>query len=360
MGKIAFAIGTRAELIKTFPVLKRMDDYVLIHTGQHSLGNLLDVFGLKAPDYVLSRPPDRSTKFYFSKAKAAGWSIGMVWKIRGALKDSGASVLVYHGDTMTTAAAAVAAKLSKAKGVHLEAGLRSGSIKEPFPEEISRRIADSLSDVALAVSKGTEKNLKESKWFRGKVVNVGNTVVDAALEARKMSAGKSKTPNGRFAVVTVHRHENIRSKERMRKIVRIVGEVPIETYFFAHDNTLAALKKFGLLKVLAKKVKLVRLSGYLEFIQWIAKSSLILTDGGSIQEESLVFGKPCLILRNRTERTEGLGTGINFLTELDVEYAKKRMEEVLSPGYSLPKFKNPYGGKGVSDRVVGELKKLAQ
>ena len=261
---------------------------------------------------------------------------------------------------MTTAASAIASKFCKAKGVHLEAGLRSGSIREPFPEEISRRIADSFSDVALAVSEGTKNNLDKSGWFRGRAVTVGNTVVDSALEAYEMSKGKASTPNGRYAIVTVHRQENLRSEERMRRIVRIIQSVPIETYFFAHDNTIAALKKFGLLKPLAKKVKLVKLSGYLEFIQWLAKCNIILTDGGSIQEESLVFKKPCIILRNRTERLEGLRTKINFLTGLNVKYAERKINQVLASGYKVPKFKNPYGEKGVSDKVVGELDKIVK
>jgi len=348
---VAFSIGTRAELIKTFPVLKRMDEYVLIHTGQHSLGNLLDLLNVKEPDRVLTPPPTDTTKFYMNAPRATFWSLGVMNRIRKAVKEVRADRLVYHGDTMTTASSALAARLAGVEGVHLEAGLRSGSIWEPFPEEISRKVADRFSGLLLAVSKGTEENLKKAN-IKGKIVTTGNTIIDSALEAFRMGKGLVDIPDGEYAVVTAHRHENLRSRERMEALVEIVRNVPIDTYFFVHDNTVAALKRFGLFKPLARKVKLARLSNYITFIQWLAGARLVLTDGGSVQEESLVFRKPCILLRKRTERTEALETGINFLTGMNVKYALRKMDEVLDEDWKPPRFHNPYGERGVSKKVV--------
>jgi UDP-N-acetylglucosamine 2-epimerase (non-hydrolysing) len=351
---VAFSIGTRAELIKTFPVLKRMKEYVLIHTGQHSLGNLLDLLDVREPDKVLTAPPSDTTKFYMNTPRAALWSLKVTNRIRRMLKKEGITKLVYHGDTMTTASSALASRLAGVEGVHLEAGLRSGSIWEPFPEEISRKVADRYSRLLLAVSEGTKENLIKSR-VRGRIVNTGNTIIDSALESFKMGKGQVEIPDEEYAVVTAHRHENLRSRKRMEALAEIVMNVPIETYFFAHDNTVAALKRFGLFKPLARKARIARLSDYVTFTQWLAGSRLVLTDGGSIQEESLVFKKPCILLRRRTERVEALQTGINFLTDMNPKYAIRKIDQVLDDDWKPPRFKNPYGEKGVSKKVVKTL-----
>lgn len=332
-----------------------MDEYILIHTGQHSLGNLLDMFGIREPDKVLTPPPTDTTRFYMNAPRAAFWSFNVMNRIRKALKKSDITKLVYHGDTMTTASSAMASRLAGVEGAHLEAGLRSGSIWEPFPEEISRKVADKYSRLLLAVSEGTRENLLKAK-VRGRVVNTGNTIIDSALESFKIGEGKVDIPDEEYAVVTAHRHENLRSRARMEALAEIVANVPIDTYFFAHDNTVAALKKFGLFKPLARKAKIARLSNYVTFTQWLAGSRLVLTDGGSIQEESLVFKKPCILLRRRTERVEALQTGINFLTDMNPKYAIRKIDQVLDDDWKPPKFKNPYGEEGVSKKVVKTLK----
>lgn len=357
--KIAISIGTRAELIKTFPVLKRLDEYTLIHTGQHSIDKLRDLFGIKEPDRVLTVPPTDTTKFYFNTPKALWWNFKITGKVRRAARESGANLLAYHGDTMTTASSALASRLAGGvKGAHLEAGLRSGSIWEPFPEELSRKMADHFSRLLLAVSEGTKENLLKAR-LGGRIVNTGNTIVDAALEAYRKGKGTVDYPDTEYAIVTAHRHENLRSRERMEKLAEIVRDIPIDTYFFAHDNTIASLKRFQLFKPLARRVKMVRLSDYVTFVQWLANSRLVLTDGGSIQEESLVFRKPCILLRKRTERVEGLKTGLNFLTGMNVKYALRKMDEVLNPDWEVPDFRNPYGQEGVSKKVVDTLQESA-
>jgi UDP-N-acetylglucosamine 2-epimerase (non-hydrolysing) len=357
--KIAVSIGTRAEFIKMFPVLKQLDEYTLIHTGQHSIAGLRELFGVKEPDRVLTVPPTDTTKFYLNTPKAIWWNLKVMGRLRNAVKESGAELLAYHGDTMTTASSALASRVSPAKGAHIEAGLRSGSIWEPFPEEISRKVADRFSRLLLAVSEGTKENLLKAK-VRGRIVNTGNTIIDSALEAYKMGKGTVDVPDTEYAVVTAHRHENLRDRARMEALAEIVNEVPIDTYFFAHDNTIASLKRFGLLKPLSQKVNLVRFSNYVTFIQWLANARLVLTDGGSIQEESLVFRKPCIILRKKTERTEALDTGINFLTGMNPVYAIRKMDQVLADDWKPPRFKNPYGQKGASKKVVDTLQESAE
>ena len=150
--KIVIVIGTKAELIKCVPIMlelqKQKKDYWFIHTGQHPLGKACGDFGIKKPDFILSEEPEISTKFWSKVNKNSfSWFLSMIFKIRRLIRRIKPRYVIYHGDTMSTAAAAIASsKLLNSKktwkNIHLEAGLRSGSLFEPFPEEISRQISD--------------------------------------------------------------------------------------------------------------------------------------------------------------------------------------------------------------------------
>ncbi len=355
-------LGTRAEYIKTFPLMLEMQKkgipYIFMHTGQHDLKDLCRVFGTKEPDIVLTEPPKNTTRFYAKTSKAVNWTFGLVFKIKDAVnKIENLEYVYYHGDTITTAAAAIATSkllnpFKKYKNIHLEAGLRSGDLMEPFPEEISRRIADKFSDILLAVSKRAKNNLLK-EGIKGKIIITGNTIIDSAAIALK-KAKKVKLPK-KFALVTLHRHENIKSKERLEQIISILEHVPITFMLSLHDNTKKQLESHGLLERLKsiKNIKIMENKNYNDFIYMMSKATLILTDGGSMQEESLIFKKPCIILRKATERQEGLDTPINYLSKLDVEEAKKMIDQYLT--MKVPKFKNPYGKSGVSKRIVKVL-----
>ena len=245
----------------------------------------------------------------------------------------------------------------KYKNVHLEAGLRSWNNFEPFPEEISRRIVGRFSDILFAPSNTSVNNLR--KLRKKKILVFGNTIVDSAHYGLNLARKKNTKPldKRRFALVTIHRHENLKNKKRMEKIVEILLSVEIPTYFAVHDNTLKKLKDFGLLKKLeaGENIKLIKPRDYVDFIYQISKCALIICDGGSMQEESLIFGKPCVILRNSTERPEGLETNFQFLTKFDVEESKDKIKEYLSKDFKIKSYKNPYGEKGLSRKIVEVL-----
>ena len=364
--RIAIILGTRAELIKTFPVMlelqKRNIPYYFIHTGQHNLQNLCEMFKVKRPDVILTKESNKSSKFNSNQLKAIKWNIDLLFRIRKELKRMGnLDFVLYHGDTMTTATASIATSrilnpFKKYKNVHLEAGLRSFDNSEPFPEEISRRIAGKVSDVLFAVSDLAKSNLRKK---RAKVIHVGNTILDSASIALKIAKKDkvkilSKKP---FALITIHRHENLKSKERMEKIIEIISSIPITSYFAMHDNTESKLKEFGLYKKLIenKNLKIMPSMDYPSFIAQMEKCSLVVCDGGSMQEESLIFKKPCVVLRMKTERQEGLRTNFQFLSKLDVNATKEKIKEYLSPRFKIKSFRNPYGEKGVSEKIVNEL-----
>jgi UDP-N-acetylglucosamine 2-epimerase (non-hydrolysing) len=263
---------------------------------------------------------------------------------------------------MSSAAAAIATSkmlnFKKVwKNVHIEAGLRSGSILEPFPEELSRRICDKFSDILLAVSERSKKNL-ENENRKGKIIKVGNTIVDSAKMAYSLVKNKFKKPGYDYALINIHRHENLKSKNRMKAIVEILKHIKITALWPIHDNTKYFLEKYGLMNEIKKitNIKIMPLVDYFTFIFLLANSKYLVTDGGSIQEESLIFKKPCVILRKRTERQEGLTTGINFLTNLDIDYAKEIIKKIENDDLKVKNFKNPYGQPGVSKKIVSMLK----
>ncbi|HKZ49713.1 MAG TPA: UDP-N-acetylglucosamine 2-epimerase [Candidatus Nanoarchaeia archaeon] len=355
---IAIVLGTKAELIKTMPVMKELDKrkipYSFIHTGQHSLGELLEDFKLKKPDVVLYEPPKLSSRFMVKTHKAIFWGMSLVPKIISALRKLKPKYVIYHGDTMSASAAAVASKLAGCKGVHLEAGLRSGSLLEPFPEEISRQICDSFSSVLLAVSDLTESTLR-NEGRKGEIVKAGNTIVDSVKICLKLNKTKPKAKG--YVVVNIHRHENIKSKERLVKIVGIIASVERNVIWPIHDNTKQQLIKFGLWEKLQKQnIELWPLISYIDFIHLLANCKYIITDGGSIQEESLSLRKPCILLRRRTERIEGLSTGLNFLTDLHSEKALGAINQIES-GLKVKDFQNPYGNGDSAGIIVDYLTK---
>jgi UDP-N-acetylglucosamine 2-epimerase (non-hydrolysing) len=364
---IVIIIGTKAELIKTASLMleleKQNKEYLFVNTGQHNLTKECKDFGIRMPDVILSEEPKKGTKFMSNiNQLSIVWSFSMILKIRRLLKRiKNVTFVLVHSDTMSTVVAAIAASSllnpeKKWKIVHLESGLRSESLKEPFPEEIARIIGDKFSDILIAVSERAENNLKKEK-LHGRIHLFGNIAIDSTLATFERTKKRYKRIKGKYALVNIHRHENLRSRKRMAKIVSIVLKIPIKTYWPLHDGTRHYLEKYGLLNIIKnnKNIILSDLVSYSEFTHMLAHSEMLLVDGGSIQEESLIFKKPCLLLRMKTERQEGLGTGINFLTELNVEKTKKIMDYILNRKFKIPKVNNPYGGKGASKRVADIL-----
>lgn len=365
---VAISIGTKAELIKCMPIMvelqKQNKDYWFIHTGQHSLKDACEKFGIKRPDFVLSKAPkDKNTKFW-SKINRVSifWAFLMVYKIRKKIRRLKPKYVIYHGDTMSTAVSAIATSKilnpGKAwKNVHLEAGLRSGSLFEPFPEEISRQICDNFSDILLAVSEKSKNNLNKYK-NKKKIVTTGNTIVDSAIITQESGGKNNQKRKKGYALINIHRHENLKSRERMTNVIRILEEIKIDAVWPLHDNTRHYLEKYNLMGRVSriKNIEVTPLVDYSNFILLMSNCKYLVCDGGSIQEESLVFGKPCVILRKNTERPEGLDTGINFLTKLDVSYSKRIIREIENGTIKSKKIINPYGEKGLSKKIVEILR----
>jgi len=367
-----FILGTRAELIKTAPVMRELNyrkiPYYFISTGQHDLETVCNTFMVKCPDVVLSPPPEKSSKFNSNKKKALWWNFTMYFKIQRAMKKlKNVKYVLYHGDTMTTCTTSIALSwlfypLRKWKNVHLEAGLRSFDWKEPFPEEISRVIADRFSDILFVPSNLSMKHLKR---YRKDKYKVGNTIIDSATYAMDIvnHKGVKMKPVGEYMLVTIHRHENIKSKERMTNIVDVLKNVKQLTYFMVHSNTRKKLEEFNLWHHLVdnENVILCEPVEYSNFLYFIAsgRCKAVICDGGSMQEECLLFKVPCIILRKKTERQEGCETGWQYLTEVDPIHIENAIDYYWSEKHlkEHPNPINPYGKVGVSKKIIDILEK---
>jgi UDP-N-acetylglucosamine 2-epimerase (non-hydrolysing) len=352
---IALVLGTRAELIKTFTVMKELDKrnipWFFIHTGQHNIEDLRKEFGIKEPDVKLDFTEEKSGRFkgHFLKSmiKASIWSLEITRKLRSILTKFKPKVVLCQGDTMATAATAIASRnilINRPIIGHIEAGIRTYDLFEPFPEEISRRITDKISDLLFAPTKKAVENLRKEIKL-GKIFLTGNTIVDAVNYIIKKKKGKKL--KGKYIIAQVHRQENVNSYERMKKFVELVTNMPYKVLLIMHSNTQYKLKEFGLWKELKGDIEVLDLMKYSDFIAYLKNSVGILTDSGGLAEECTILKKPCLIFRKKTERPEAIEVGVATLVmDKSIDFAINFLKKKVG------KIKNPFGEVGVSKKIV--------
>lgn len=318
---IHFLLGTRAQLIKMAPLMYecsvRQIPYNFIFLAQHknTIYEMIDAFEIKKPDHIINDIGIDITK---SKQMFI-WSLKSLIQLTNKknkifLNDKKGIVLL-HGDAPPVLLGGLGAKYMKLKIALVESGLRSFDFFNPFPEELTRFITWKLGliDYHFCFDDISERNLKK---FKGKVFNVGmNTMYDAQqLALKKRNKFETKIPSKKYAIVTIHRYENIYKKERIERIVNILEYTckQIHLFFILHPPTKVALKNFNLYNRLDKN-KSIELSPrypFFEFNNILYQSEFIFTDGGSNQEEAYYMGKPCLLLRYKTERKEGLNYNV--------------------------------------------------
>ncbi|WP_189644819.1 UDP-N-acetylglucosamine 2-epimerase [Luteimonas gilva] len=310
-------IGTKAQFIKTAPVLRELDvqkvPYRLVYTGQHSetFEALEACFGTRPPDEVLVPDTEAATK-----SALLGWS-ARFWRAVAARARSeewrGCRIGVVHGDTMSTLFGAMATRYCGGRVAHIEAGLRSPKLMDPFPEEIIRRCVSRLSKLHFAPDSTAAANLAH---VRGKVIDTGgNTLRDALrLALAAVEPGMSEGGIGGYGVVSIHRNENLSNAGDfdllMGEVVRASAVMPLK--FVLHPATRARLRTTGWMDRLRlnQGLELMERMNYPDFVRLLVGSSCLLTDGGSNQEEAAMLGLPTLLLRRATERPDGLGGNV--------------------------------------------------
>lgn len=352
-------IGTKAQLIKMAPVMRELQDrgipYNFIFSGQHqaTVDNIRDEFGIKPPDVTL-----------YSGKDITGILQMLLWSMRVIaytfrhretvwMKDR-KGIVLNHGDTFSTLLGTVLARLAGHRSAHVESGLRSFRLFSPFPEEITRILTFKLSNIYFAPGEWALSNLKK---YRGLKVNTNyNTLLDSlAISEQAVDCAPVDIPDGRFALVSLHRFENIFSRRKLVKIVDILNQVSAEIplLFILHKPTARKLEKFGLRNIIEEnpRIELRPRYSYFQFIKLTKAATAVITDGGSNQEECYYLGKPCLIMREATERQEGIG-----LNALLVGYDTDRiLSTILERTNDIPR---PNGQPTSPSKIIIEV--LAQ
>lgn len=362
MIKVMTVFGTRPEAIKMAPVVLELQKYadriqtIVAVTAQHRqmLDQVLDLFQI-TPDYDLDIMSQGQTLYDITTKSLMG--------LKDVLAKEKPDLVLVHGDTTTTFAGALASYYQQVPVGHVEAGLRTGDIYSPFPEEMNRKLTGAIAAIHFAPTATAKANLLKENVNPSHIYVTGNTVIDALMTtvAGDYDFGDDLKDvdfhNHRVILLTTHRRENL--GEPMRHIYkalrRIIEEIPdTEIVFPVHRNPLVR-------KVVEEelagvdRIHLIDPMEYEPFANLMSLSSLVLTDSGGIQEEAPSLGKPVLVLRNTTERPEAVEAGTVRLigTDKDVVYAEtKRLLTDQAAYDAMSNAVNPYGDGKASQRIV--------
>ena len=313
-----FLVGTRAQLIKMGPLMRRCRErglaYNLIRLAQHraTMVEMLEMFELPPEDFVLGERAEDISR----AGDMARWSVRVLaegWQRRGEIfRNDRNGVAIVHGDAPPVLIGALIARAAGLRVAHVEAGLRSFNWWHPFPEELTRVACWQLGLVDHYFCQDAAALRNVSKYRGQKIDTGGNTLWDALQFAiSKPVPDGLEIPVEDYGVVTLHRFETLSRPARLLEAMEIVEEAALRCrlLFILHPPTLARLKSAGLLERLERnpRIELRPRYIYTDFIALIYRARFLISDGGSNQEECAYMGKPCLLLREETERSDGLG-----------------------------------------------------
>lgn len=359
--KVMTVFGTRPETIKMAPLVKELKsreeiETVVCVTAQHRqmLDQVLNAFKI-VPDYDLDIMKQGQTLSDITTRVLQG--------LEGVIKEVQPDIVLVHGDTTTTFAGALAAFYNQVAIGHVEAGLRTYNKYSPFPEEANRQFVGVISDMNFAPTKQSKENLLKEGKKPETIIVTGNTAIDA-LQTTVRDDYEHEiidwVGDSRMIMLTAHRRENLGEPMRnmFRAIKRIIEKYEdIKVVYPVHLNPIVvqtAEEIFGD----CDRVKLIKPLEVLDFHNLLNKSYLILTDSGGIQEEAPSLGKPVIVLRDTTERPEGIAAGTLKLAGTNEEVIYGLIDELLSDEAEyarMSKASNPYGDGLASKRIVDAI-----
>lgn len=364
MRKIMLIFGTRPEAIKMCPLVNELKsrsnefDVSVCVTGQHRemLEQVLRVFEVM-PDYDLAIMKPGQTLFDVT--------CDVLLKLKAVLEEVRPDVVLVHGDTTTSFAAALACFYLQIPVGHVEAGLRTRDIYSPWPEEFNRQAVDIVSEYYFAPTEASKQNLLSEGKSELKIWVTGNTGIDAL--ATTVREGYSHpvlewAKDSRLILITAHRRENLGEPMRrmFRAIRRVMEEHPdTKAVYPIHMNPLVREAAHAELDGF-ERLRIVEPLEVLDFHNFMAAAHLILTDSGGIQEEAPGLGKPVLVMRDTTERPEGIEAGTLKLVGTDEGVIYREFSRLLSDAREytrMSRASNPYGDGHASERIADVLRR---
>lgn len=361
--KVMTVFGTRPEAIKMAPLVlelqKQSQRFEAITTvsAQHRemLDQVLDIFHIK-PDYDLNIMHARQTLTDITS--------NVLINLDKILKEAKPDIVLVHGDTTTTFAASVAAFYNQIPIGHVEAGLRTWEKYSPYPEEMNRQMTDAMTDLYFAPTNQSKANLLKENHKEDNIYITGNTAIDAL----KQTVDKGYhhdildkvSPDNKLILLTMHRREN--QGEPMRRVFKVIREVvesreDVEVIYPVHLSPAVQETAKEILGN-TERIHLISPLDVVDFHNLAARSYFIMTDSGGVQEEAPSLGKPVLVLRDTTERPEGVEAGTLKLVGTESEKVKKEMEELLDNDAEYQRMaqaKNPYGDGKASERILDAI-----
>jgi len=360
MKKVLVIFGTRPEAIKMCPLVNELKtretlDVKVCVSGQHRqmLDQVLTAFGV-VPDYDLAIMKERQTLFDITAGILSG--------IREVLEKEKPDVVLVHGDTSTTFVTSLACYYMQIPVGHVEAGLRTGNIYSPYPEEFNRQAVGLIAAFNFSPTTTARDNLLREGKAADSIYVTGNTVIDALKTTVREDYTHEQlewAADSRLILITAHRRENLGEPmhSMFRAIRRIVDEHPdVKAIYPIHLNPAvreAAAAELGG----CERIRIIEPLDVLDFHNFMARSYLILTDSGGIQEEAPSLGKPVLVMRDTTERPEGIAAGTLRLVGTDEEVIYSSFKELLESedAYrSMSEASNPYGD-GFACRRIADI-----
>lgn len=359
--RIMVVFGTRPEAIKMCPLVKELKsreklDTVVCVTGQHRemLDQVLNAFGV-VPDYNLSIMKEKQTLFDVT--------ISILEKMKAVLEEVKPDVVLVHGDTSTTFVTALGCFYLQIPVGHVEAGLRTYNIYSPYPEEFNRQAVGIVAKYNFAPTDMSKENLLKEGKDSSTIHVTGNTAIDALKTTVRDDYAHEQldwASGSRLIMITAHRRENLGEPMRnmFKAIKRIVDEYPdIKAIYPIHMNPVV---REAANEILGNndRVRIIEPLEVLDFHNFLSKSYLILTDSGGIQEEAPSLGKPVLVMRDTTERPEGIAAGTLKLVGTDEENIYNNFKLLLEDKEEyekMSKASNPYGDGYASKRIADVL-----
>ena len=362
MKKIMVLFGTRPEAIKMCPVVKELEKHtdffetVVCVTGQHKemLQQVLDVFDVK-PKFNLNIMKTKQSLFSITQ--------DILGKIESILDDEKPDLLMVHGDTSATFVSALAGFYKNIPVAHVEAGLRTNDIYSPFPEEFNRQAVGVIAKYHFAPTEMAKNNLLHEGKNENNIYITGNTAIDALKTTVRNDYHNDLLDwvnNDKLVILTAHRRENIGEsmKNMFSAINRVVEENNnIKVVFPIHMNPI--VRELADLYLKSPRIKIIEPMDVIDFHNLLNKSYLVLTDSGGIQEEAPSLGKPVLVMRDTTERPEGVKAGTLKLVGTQEDTIYNEFTSLLNNPLEyekMSKASNPYGDGYASKRIIDILK----